>query len=226
MSPYANRNSIATHRAEIFSRTPILKLSAMWESDVVDTFPSVPSLFRAFNHRGNAGSSRSLGGLGRPRRGAMAPDEPNDRDDETKKERIDRELIELLNDARVALPGVQVLFAFLLVVPFNQRFVELTTAERWVYYAALLSTALAAALLIAPSSYHRLRFRQGDKEQMLLTSNRLLVSGLAFAALSIALAVGLISEFVFGPGPGLVAGLGIGAWLGWFWYGLPLSRRT
>jgi hypothetical protein len=159
----------------------------------------------------------------------MAPDEADDRDDgspdESTKERVDRELIELLNDARVALPGVQVLFAFLLVVPFNQRFVELTTAERWVYYAALLSTALAAALLIAPSSYHRLRFRQGDKEQMLFTSNRLLVSGLALAALSIALAVGLISEFVFGTIPGLVAGLGIGAWLAWFWYGLPLSRR-
>ena len=160
----------------------------------------------------------------------MAPGEADDRDDgspdESTKERVDRELIELLNDARVALPGVQVLFAFLLVVPFNQRFVELTSAERWVYYAALLSTALGAALLIAPSSYHRLRFRQGDKEQMVLTSNRLLVSGLAFAALSIALAVGLISEFVFGPGPGLLAGLAIGAWLGWFWYGLPLSRQT
>ena len=159
----------------------------------------------------------------------MAPDVADDRDDgspdESKKERVDRELIELLNEVRVALPGVQVLFAFLLVVPFNQRFLELTTAERWVYYAALLSTALAAALLIAPSSYHRLRFRHGDKEQMLLTSNRLLVSGLALAALSITLAVGLISEFVFGPGPGLLAGLGIGAWLAWFWYGLPLSRR-
>src|SRR3954468_8554123 len=97
---------------------------------------------------------------------------------ETHDERVDRNLTELLNEVRVALPGVQVLFAFLLVVPFNQRFLELTTAERWVYYAALLSTALAAALLIAPSSYHRLRFRQGDKEQMLFTSNRLLVSGL------------------------------------------------
>ena len=159
----------------------------------------------------------------------MAASEADDRDGrsrgESKKERVDRELIELLNEVRVALPGVQVLFAFLLVVPFNQRFVELTTAERWVYYATLLSTALAAALLIAPSSYHRLRFRQGDKEQMLLTSNRLLVSGLALAALSIALAVGLISEFISGKGPGLVAGLGIGAWLAWFWYGLPLSRR-
>jgi Family of unknown function (DUF6328) len=159
----------------------------------------------------------------------MAPDGGDDRGDgspdESKKERVDRELIELLNEVRVALPGVQVLFAFLLVVPFNQRFVELTTAERWVYYAALLSTAVATVLLIAPSSYHRLRFREGGKEQMLLTSNRLLVSGLAFVALSIALAVGLISEFVFGMIPGLVAGLGIGAWLAWFWYGLPLSRR-
>jgi hypothetical protein len=159
----------------------------------------------------------------------MVPNEADDRDDgsrgESKKERVDRELIELLNEVRVALPGVQVLFAFLLVVPFNQRFLELTTVERWVYYAALLSTAVATVLLIAPSSYHRLRFREGGKEQMLFTSNRLLVSGLAFVALSIALAVGLISEFVFGTIPGLVAGLGIGAWLAWFWYGLPLSRR-
>jgi hypothetical protein len=156
----------------------------------------------------------------------MAPDQGDEPEEgESKKERVDRELIELLNEVRVALPGVQVLFAFLLVVPFNQRFVELTSVERWVYYAALLSTALATTLLIAPSSYHRLRFRQGDKEQMLLTSNRLLVSGLAFAALSIVLAVGLISEFVFGTGPGLVAGIAIGVWLAWFWYGLPLSRR-
>jgi Family of unknown function (DUF6328) len=156
----------------------------------------------------------------------MAPDQGDEPEEgESKKERVDRELIELLNEVRVALPGVQVLFAFLLVVPFNQRFVELTSVERWVYYAALLSTALATTLLIAPSSYHRLRFRQGDKEQMLLTSNRLLVSGLAFAALSIVLAVGLISEFVFGTGPGLVAGIAIGFWLAWFWYGLPLSRR-
>jgi hypothetical protein len=156
----------------------------------------------------------------------MAPDQGDGPEEgESKKERVDRELIELLNELRVALPGVQVLFAFLLVVPFNQRFVELTTVERWVYYAALLSAALAIALLIAPSSYHRLRFRQGDKEQMLFTSNRLLVSGLAFVALSVALAVGLISGFVFGTGLGLVAGFGIGAWLAWFWYGLPLSRR-
>ena len=148
-----------------------------------------------------------------------------DRPDEDAKERIDRELIELLNELRVALPGVQVLFAFMLVVPFSQGFSSLTTVERWIYFAAFIAAALGAALLIAPSSYHRLRFRQGDKERMLHTSSRLLLSGMAMVAVSIALSVGLISEVVFGTGVALVAGIGIGVWLGWFWYGLPLSRR-
>ena len=151
--------------------------------------------------------------------------DPGGQPDEDAKERVDRELIELLNELRVALPGVQVLFAFMLVVPFSQGFSGLTTFERWVYFAAFITAALGAALLIAPSSYHRLRFRKGDKEQMLHTSNRLLLSGLAMVAVSMALSVGLISEFVFGTGVALAAGIGIGAWLGWFWYGLPLSRR-
>ena len=105
-----------------------------------------------------------------------------DRPDEDAKERIDRELIELLNELRVALPGVQVLFAFMLVVPFSQRLLESDAVERWIYFAAFIAAALGAALLIAPSSYHRLRFRQGDKERMLHTSNRLLLSGMAMVA--------------------------------------------
>lgn len=146
-------------------------------------------------------------------------------DEESKKERVDRELIELLNELRVALPGVQVLFAFMLVVPFNQRFTELTTAERCFYYAAFVSAALGVALLIAPSSYHRLRFRQGDKERMLFTSNRLMVTGMAFVAVAMTLAVGLISDIVFGTWQAFVAGIAVGGWVVWFWYGLPLSRR-
>jgi cation transport ATPase len=145
--------------------------------------------------------------------------------DENTKKRIDRELIELLNELRVALPGVQVMFAFMLVVPFSQGFSTLTTIERWIYFAAFIAAALGAGLLIAPSSYHRLRFRQGDKERMLHAANRLLLSGMAMVAVSIALSVGLISEVVFGTGVALVAGIGIGAWLGWFWHGLPLSSR-
>jgi len=148
-----------------------------------------------------------------------------EKQDEDEKERLDRELIELLNELRVALPGVQVLFAFMLVVPFSQGFSSLTSLERWVYFAAFVTSALAATLLIAPSSYHRLRFRQGDKKRMLETSNRLLVSGLALVAVSIALSVGLISGFVFGTTMALIAGIGIGAALAWFWFGLPLSRR-
>jgi uncharacterized protein DUF6328 len=144
---------------------------------------------------------------------------------EDEKARIDRELIELLNELRVALPGVQIIFAFMLIVPFSQGFTTLTTFERWVYFAAFMTAALGTVLLIAPSAYHRLRFRQGDKEQMLYTSNRLLLCGMGFVAASMALAVGLISEYVFGTTVALVAGVLIAGWLGWFWYGLPLSRR-
>jgi amino acid transporter len=145
---------------------------------------------------------------------------------EDEQKRLDRELIELLNELRVALPGVQVLFAFMLVVPFSQGFSSLSTVERWIYFAAFITSALAAAFLIAPSSYHRLRFRQGDKEKMVTLGNHFLVAGLALVAVSISLSVGLISEFVFGTATALVAGVGIGAALAWFWFGLPLSRRA
>ena len=104
---------------------------------------------------------------------------------EDEQKRLDRELIELLNELRVALPGVQVLFAFMLVVPFSQGFSSLTTVERWIYFAAFITAALAAALLIAPSSYHRIRFRQGDKEKMVKLGNHFLVWGLVFVAVSI-----------------------------------------
>src|SRR4051794_25120662 len=148
------------------------------------------------------------------------------RQDEDEKERLDRELIELLNELRVALPGVQVLFAFMLVVPFSQGFSSLSHVERWIYFAAFITSALAAALLIAPSSYHRIRFRQRDKEKMVQLGNRLLLCGLALVAISVSLWVGLMSEFVFGTTMALVRGGGIGAALAWFWFGLPLSRRA
>ena len=145
---------------------------------------------------------------------------------EDEQKRLDRELIELLNELRVALPGVQVLFAFMLVVPFNQGFSSLSSVERWIYYAAFITAALAAALLIAPSSYHRIRFRQGDKEKMVKLGNALLVWGLAAVAVSMTLSVGLISEFVFGTTMAFIGGIGVGATLAWFWFGLPLSRRA
>ena len=86
--------------------------------------------------------------------------------------RLDRELIELLNELRVALPGVQVLFAFLLTVPFSQRFAQTTEFQRDVYFSALMSVAVATALLITPSAFHRIRFRRRDKAYLLRVANR------------------------------------------------------
>ncbi|HET6771316.1 MAG TPA: DUF6328 family protein [Actinomycetota bacterium] len=100
--------------------------------------------------------------------------------DEDRKQRVDRELIELLNELRVALPGVQVLFAFLLTVPFAQRFSQVSGLQRAVYFVALLATAVASVLFITPTAYHRLRWREPDKEQMLFTANRLTIAGTVF----------------------------------------------
>jgi amino acid transporter len=116
---------------------------------------------------------------------------------ESEHERINRELIELLNELRVALPGVQVLFAFLLAVPFTQRFQQLTDVQEYAFFVALLCTTFGSVFLIAPSAYHRLRFRQHDKERMLYTANRLSIAGTIFLAVAMTSAVYLITDLVF-----------------------------
>ena len=136
------------------------------------------------------------------------------------------ELIELLNELRVTLPGVQVLFAFLLAVPFSQGWEKVTGAERYAFFASIMCATISTVLLIAPTSYHRLRFRQGDKAQMLKTANRLAIAGTVFLALAMTAAVFLVTEVVFDDlAAALVAG-GVAGLFGWFWYGLPLSRRA
>ena len=97
--------------------------------------------------------------------------------EESEEERLDRNLLELLNELRVALPGVQVLFAFLLTVPFTQRFATLTETQEDVYYVALLATAASALLLIAPSAHHRINFRQQDKAYIVFLANKLTIVG-------------------------------------------------
>jgi len=146
--------------------------------------------------------------------------------DESKEEQLDRELIELLNELRVALPGVQVLFAFLLGVPFTQRFGEATDLQKDVYFLTFLCTAVATALLIAPSAYHRLDWRRGDKEHLLVVSNRLAISGTAFLALAISGAVFVVTDMLFEPTSAAVVAAATAAFFGWFWYGLPLLRRA
>lgn len=146
--------------------------------------------------------------------------------EESHAERINRELIELLNELRVALPGVQVLFAFLLAVPFATGFKEVTEFQRELFFGTLASTAVASALLIAPSAYHRMNFREKDKERMLLTSNGLFLGGLFFLALSITAAVTLIADFLYGSAvPIASAALGVLLFVG-LWLALPIVRRN
>jgi hypothetical protein len=148
------------------------------------------------------------------------------RERESKGERIDRELMELLQELRVALPGVQVLFAFLLTVPFAQGFTAVTDFQRNLFFTVLCLTALSSAFLIGPSAWHRAHFRQRDKEHLLLTSNRLMIVGLAFLALAMIGAVVLIADYAFGGTLAvisLVAGLLV---FGGLWAALPLRRRS
>jgi len=145
---------------------------------------------------------------------------------ESKEERVNRELIELLNELRVALPGVQVLFAFLLIVPFSNGWKDVTDLQKDVYFGTFLCTAIATALLIAPSAHHRMEFRQGDKEHMLLVSNRLAIAGTVFLVLAISGTVFVVTDVLFEEwSAALVAAL-TAALFGWFWYGLPLLRRA
>jgi hypothetical protein len=138
--------------------------------------------------------------------------------------RLNRELIELLNELRVALPGVQVLFAFLLIVPFSERFHELGREERALFFVAFLASAVGAACLIAPSAYHRLRWRHHDKERMLVICNRLAITGMGFLALAMTAVACLITSFLYGTGAAVAAAVGVAVLLAGLWFGLPLSR--
>lgn len=151
--------------------------------------------------------------------------EDRNRSHEDAKQRVDRELIELLQELRVAIPGVQVLFAFLLTLPFAQGFGKLGGIERGAYLTSLLCAAAATALLIAPSAYHRLSFREGEKERMLFASNRMSITGLALLAIAISAAVFVIVGVVLGRTEGAVITALTALWFAWFWYGLPLARK-
>jgi Family of unknown function (DUF6328) len=148
--------------------------------------------------------------------------------DETHKERVDRELIELLNELRVALPGVQVLFAFLLTVPFSAGYPSLTDGQRGWYFATFLATAAASAFLIAPSSYHRITFREGaeQKERMLKAANVFAIVGTALLSLAIGGAVFVVSDVLYGVrAAAITAGL-VTLGMAWLWFGLPLLRSA
>jgi Family of unknown function (DUF6328) len=145
--------------------------------------------------------------------------------DETPFERLDRNLEELLAGLRVALPGVQVLFAFLLILPFQQRFEDVTEFQEGVYFATLLCTAVASVLLIAPSARHRIQFRRGDKAYVVFTANRLAIAGLAFLGLAMIGAILLISDYLFGAATAAISTTAVALALAWAWFVSPLARR-
>ena len=145
--------------------------------------------------------------------------------EETDAERHDRQLGELLQEVRVAVPGVQVLFAFLLVVPFSARWGDVTDLQRDVYFVTLLLTAIATALLMAPGSIHRVLFQQHDKRFIVHMANWLLLAGLGTLAIAIGLAVFLVADVLFDI---TVAAIAAGCIFGFtvgLWYVVPLARR-
>ena len=151
---------------------------------------------------------------------------PQGQPGESRKERIDRELMELLNELRVALPGVQFLFAFLLIVPFQQQGTPFTDFQRDVYFVTLLAAAVATGLLIAPAAQHRVLFRQHDKEALLRRSNRSAFLGLIVLALAIVGAVLLVTDAVFDLTLAWITAVAIAVFLGWWWIAVPLWKRA
>ena len=143
---------------------------------------------------------------------------------ETDLERYDRNLTELMGELRVALPGVQVLFGFLLVIPFDARFKAATGAERGLYFATLVLTLLASMLLIAPTMIHRLMFSMGKKPLIVRLGNRLAIAGLSTLALALSCAISFVTAVVFGLVPAIATGILAATGFGVLWYALPLSR--
>jgi uncharacterized membrane protein YiaA len=144
---------------------------------------------------------------------------------ESEWERLDRNLEQLLQGLRVALPGVQVLFAFLLTVPFTQAFPTLSEFERKGYFFVLLATALATALLIAPTAIHRILFRQGMKREIVMRSNALSLIGLGVLAVAMTGAVTLIAHIIFGQETAIVTGICAAAVFVVLWAALPLADK-
>ncbi len=153
---------------------------------------------------------------------------PSARDgrEETPLERVDRNYEELTGELRVAVTGVQVLFAFLLIVPFNTGFAHVGTLERAVYFVTLILAALAAVCTIAPSARHRILFRDYDKEHLVFIANRLMIAGLAFLALAMCGCVLLVATKLFGVLAGALTAAFVAIPFATLWFAMPLRRRA
>jgi Family of unknown function (DUF6328) len=141
------------------------------------------------------------------------------------REELDQEWGELVEEHRLAMPGVQVLFAFLLILPFQSRFDRLTTTQEYVYFTALLCATAAIVLLITPTAAHRLRWRQRDKEALLRMSTRAAIAATVFIAAAMTASVYLITDVLFGEPATAIVSAVVAATFVSFWYAFPLYRR-
>jgi hypothetical protein len=144
--------------------------------------------------------------------------------DESEKERLDRNLGELLQELRVALPGVQVLFAFLLVVPFSQGFSGITSFQRTIYFATLLLATAATACLIAPTAHHRIEFRAEDKRRIVFSATQLSIVGLMLLACAMTGAVMLITDILYHSTTVAIVASAVALLFAGLWFGWPVKR--
>lgn len=146
--------------------------------------------------------------------------------EESPKARVDRELIEMLNGLRVALPGVQVLFAFLLTLPFTGSFSDLSDTDRNVYFTAFIATALSSAFLIAPSAHHRIRFRAKVKEAMVKASTVYALIGLGLLAVAVSAVLFLVTDVLYQSDVAALIAGSFGALVMLFWFVVPFHYRA
>lgn len=149
------------------------------------------------------------------------PASPSEQRDETAAQRLDRNLSELLQELRVIVVGVQVMFAFLLTIAFSQREAVLSAADRGLYLSLLLVTAVATGCLIAPAAHHRLLFRRGRKAELVMLANALAQVGLVLVGMALSGTIALVADVLFGAVPATAAGVGTALALAVIWFGLP-----
>jgi hypothetical protein len=147
-------------------------------------------------------------------------------DGESRKERLNRELMELLQELRVVIPGVQVLLAFLLTAPFQQRFAQLPGSMRNAFFASIACATLATAFLIAPSAHHRLWWRAGEKERLVRIGNQMAIVGTVFLAAAIVLALYVITDVLFTTNLALLTAVGALVVFAGLWYVVPMLARS
>jgi hypothetical protein len=151
--------------------------------------------------------------------------EADEERDETPAERLDRNTIELLNELRVAATGIQVMFAFLLIVPFNNGWHQVDSFERTDYFVTLLLVATSAFLLMAPAVHHRILFRQGEKRFLVRLANELAIAGMSLLALGFVGILILLSDVVLGGAAPVIIGALAAAFVAGLWFVLPIVHR-